>query len=143
MIDDSWNIFIQASRRMINVGEITFAKGCMCYTLYFLLFFNSSSFILHIKMWIIVLWCFMSFLSHSCFFTVHIHTFSSRLFAVEKKIQSLCLRREKGDEKIVEKLELLVFQRCWILTRFDGKKSISMQQIWVNFIMENFINYTF
>lgn len=53
----------------------------------------------------------MSFLSHSCFFfTVHIHTFSSRLFAVEKRYKVCVGGERKEDEKIVKKLEMWLFE---------------------------------
>lgn len=40
------------------------------------------------------------------FFTVHIHTFSSRLFAVEKRYKVCVGGERKEDEKIVKKLEM-------------------------------------
>lgn len=67
-----WKHSSYVRKRMINVEKITFAKGCMCFILYFPFSFIYSSFILHIKMWVIVLWCFMLFLSHSCYFTSNI-----------------------------------------------------------------------
>jgi hypothetical protein len=80
---------------MINVGGITFAKGCMCYTLcsssYFSILRHSSS---TSKCELLCFDVSCHFFHIPVFFTVHIHTFSSRLFAVEERYK-VCVEGER------------------------------------------------